>query len=216
MVASGLEGDAIYVNPTRLAIHFVSALGLISYAFWFALQLSVPPKERINDPALRKWVYAILTVLFFQLIYGALMAGLKAATAAPTWPDINGSLLPGNLFYERPLILNFVENKSTIHFIHRMLAYLLLILISVFVYKTSRVSYAANYFNKARITVLVLVIVQVLLGISSVLTSVSSVPGKWGVFEWLAQLHQVIGMLLLLNLMAVLYLLTKKSAGTAQ
>ena len=64
--------------------------------------------------------------------------------------------------------------------------------------------------------VLLLVMGQVILGISSVLTSPSIVPGKWGVFEWLAQLHQVVGMLLLLNLVAVLYLLTKKSAATAQ
>jgi len=31
MVASGLEGDAVYVKPTRLALHFVFALGLLSY-----------------------------------------------------------------------------------------------------------------------------------------------------------------------------------------
>ena len=42
MVASGLEGDAVYVKPTRLALHFIFALGLLSYTFWFALQLSVP------------------------------------------------------------------------------------------------------------------------------------------------------------------------------
>jgi heme a synthase len=35
MVASGLTGDAIYVKPTKLALHFIFAIGLISYAFWF-------------------------------------------------------------------------------------------------------------------------------------------------------------------------------------
>ena len=30
MVASGLEGDAVYVKPTRLALHFIFALGLLS------------------------------------------------------------------------------------------------------------------------------------------------------------------------------------------
>ena len=38
MVASGLTGDAIYVKPTRLALHFVFALVLLCYTFWFALQ----------------------------------------------------------------------------------------------------------------------------------------------------------------------------------
>jgi len=46
MVASGLTGDAVYVRPTRLALHFVFALGLLCYTFWFALQLLVP-KEQI-------------------------------------------------------------------------------------------------------------------------------------------------------------------------
>jgi cytochrome c oxidase assembly protein subunit 15 len=216
MVASGLEGDAIYVKPTRLAVHFVFALGLISYAFWFALELSVPAHERVNQPALKKWVYAILAILFLQLIYGALMAGLKAATAAPTWPDINGAMLPSGMLNERPLMLNFLENKTTVHFIHRGLAYLLLILITVFAIRTGKTAFSANYFNKVRKTVLALVMVQVCLGIASVLTSTGIVPNKWGIFEWLAQLHQVVAMLLLLSLVASLFLLSKKSFRTAQ
>src|SRR3954470_16656951 len=47
MVASGLTGDAVYVKPTRLALHFIFALGLLSYTFWFALQLLVPKKSII-------------------------------------------------------------------------------------------------------------------------------------------------------------------------
>src|SRR5258706_1348780 len=47
MVASGLTGDAVYVRPTRLALHFVFALGLVVYTFWFALQLSVPDSVRL-------------------------------------------------------------------------------------------------------------------------------------------------------------------------
>ena len=41
MVASGLEGDAVYVKPTRLALHFIFALGLLAYTYWFALSLKV-------------------------------------------------------------------------------------------------------------------------------------------------------------------------------
>jgi len=92
MVASGLEGDAVYVKPTRLALHFIFALGLLSYVYWFALQLSVDEKKRTNCPALQKAALYIIAVLTIQLIYGALMAGHKAATAAATWPDINGYL----------------------------------------------------------------------------------------------------------------------------
>lgn len=53
MVASGLTGDAIYVKPTKLALHFIFALGLLSYTFWFAMELLVPDKKfvinRVNQ-----------------------------------------------------------------------------------------------------------------------------------------------------------------------
>lgn len=207
MVASGLTGDAIYVKPTRLALHFVFALGLISYAYWFALQLLVPDRDRLFNPGLRKWTLSLLPILFLQLIYGALMAGHRAATAAPTWPDINGSLIPGNLFREHPLWLNFLENKVTIHFIHRGIAYLLLTLITIYSFRTFRLAPVSRTFRKARLFPLALVWLQVCLGIFTVLTSTHIVPNRWGIFEWIAELHQVTAMLLLLSLVTMLYLL---------
>jgi cytochrome c oxidase assembly protein subunit 15 len=44
-----------------------------------------------------------------------------------------------------------------------------------------------------------------LLGIFSVLTSKNIIPGTWGSFEWMAQLHQLVGMLLLLSVVNILY-----------
>ena len=38
MVASGLTGDAIYVKPAKLMMHFILACLLTAYAFWFGLQ----------------------------------------------------------------------------------------------------------------------------------------------------------------------------------
>ncbi len=210
MVASGLTGDAVYVKPTRLALHFIFALGLICYAFWFGLQLRIPPSKMTVAPSLRKWTWWITGLLAIQLMFGALMAGHKAAIAAPTWPTINGSYIPDGMLRESPAFLNIVENKITIHFIHRGLAYLLLVLIVIYSIKLFRLSPVSDTFMKARRLPLILVLTQVLLGILSLLTSPGIVPNKWGVFEWMAQLHQVVGMLLLLSLVAMLYLVRKK------
>ena len=69
-------------------------------------------------------------------------------------------------------------------------------------------------FNAIKWTPLLLVLIQVVLGIMTVLTSVKKVPQQWGVFEWNAQLHQVVAMLLLLSLTASLFLHRKaKSAA---
>jgi cytochrome c oxidase assembly protein subunit 15 len=160
-------------------------------------------------------VVLIMILLFFQLIYGALMAGHKAATAAPTWPDINGHFIPPTILQETPVMLNFVENTQTVHFVHRMLAYLLLIVIAVFTWKLSRDRNRTQALKKATFVPLILVLAQAVLGIISVLISPGIQPGKWGAFEWLAQLHQVTGMLLVLSLLHVWYLTTGKSFTTA-
>ncbi|MBS1610959.1 MAG: COX15/CtaA family protein [Bacteroidetes bacterium] len=209
MVASGLTGDAVYVEPTRLALHFIFALGLLCYTFWFALLLLVPGDKMVINAPLRKLNWLLLVVVFIQLLYGALMAGHKAAAAAPTWPDINGAFIPSNLFPAPDGMLNLLENKITIHFIHRSLAYFILLLIILWTVRAYSIK-SSSLFNKTKLWPVMIVCLQVLLGIFSVLTSIKIVPNKWGLFEWVAQLHQLVAMLLLLSLVWMLYLVRDK------
>jgi cytochrome c oxidase assembly protein subunit 15 len=210
MVKSGLEGDAIYVRPTKLAIHFVFAMILACYVLWFALKLLIPSGARIVNASLKYIYITIFIVLLFQLVYGALMAGNKAATAAATWPTINGQWIPegmGRSENGHPLL----ENKTTIHFIHRGMAYLLGILIlvaSVMAYKSKSIS---TTFSKYRWWPLILVGVQIFLGICTVLLSLHIVPNKWGIFETLAETHQLIAMFLLMAIVQQLYLIKEKA-----
>ena len=240
MVASGLTGDAIYVEPTRLALHFIFALGLIVYAFWFALLLSVPDEQRLlaapQPPAtspsaerafaeklstLRRWTIALLVVLFFQLLYGALMAGHKAANVAPTWPDINGSWIPDSAFTQHPLLRDLAGNRITVQFIHRTLAYLLFIGVICWTFAAVRLSRTSvtrsdsasptacstpRFFRRLRWAPLAVVTLQILLGISSLLTSPHIIPHQWVAFDWFAQLHQVTGLGFLLLMIGILYL----------
>ena len=213
MVASGLEGDAVYVKPTRLALHFIFALGLLSYTFWFALQLSVP-QTALQIPAgmhqavnkAKKFNVAILVLLVLQLMYGALMAGHKAAMVAPTWPTINGDYLPSNLFSDPNFFLNFIENKILVHFMHRGIAYILLVLVIYWTVQLYRIN-GSPFFNRIKIFPILLVVLQVLLGIASLLYARSIIPGVWGIFEWMAQIHQLVGMSLLLSLVATYYVM---------
>jgi len=209
MVASGLTGDAIYVKPTKLMLHFVLALGLLCYTFWFALQLLVSNEKRIVNRSLKKLTWIIIVVLVLQLAFGALMAGHKAASAAPTWPDINGSFVPANMFSSPGGLLNLIENRITIHFFHRLFAYLLFIFILIWTWKTIKAS-GSKLFMITRWLPFLLVTIQVILGVFSVLTSVQIVPNHWGIFEWLAQFHQLIAMFLLLSLIWMAYLIKSK------
>ncbi|KIC96501.1 COX15/CtaA family protein [Flavihumibacter solisilvae] len=205
MVASGLTGDAVYVKPTRLALHFILALGLLCYTYWFALRLLVPASERIVAPEVKRLTSIILVILGIQLIYGGLMAGHKAATVAPTWPTINGMWVPDNLWKDRPVLLNLIDNTITVHFIHRNLAYLVTILIIILYAKIRRVQVPPMIKRWQRLP-LILVVIQVMLGIFSILTSPGIIPNHWGNFEWMAQLHQLVAMFLLLSIVQLLYL----------
>jgi len=212
MVASGLEGDAVYVKPTRLALHFIFAMGLLSYTFWFALQLKFPNTSKVFNKNLRNAALFILGLLVLQLIYGALMAGHKAATAAPTWPSINGYYVqPPGLYKAEHGWLNFIDNKIMVHFVHRGLAYFLGILIVWFGLQARQQHGLLR--RKAWIPVSI-VMLQVLLGIFAVLSSKGIVPNNWGLFEWMAQIHQLVGMLLLLSMVYMFYLTSggKKAA----
>ena len=203
MVKSGLTDDMVYVKPLKLALHFVFALVLICYTWWVALQFSVPREQVFANTRLYRFSIIILFVLFFQLIYGALMAGHKAANAAPTWPSINGQWIPDQAFSSGS---GFVENKITVHFIHRGLAYLLLVLTIAWSMYAGKAVNASRAFQKTKWIPVLLVLLQVVLGISAVVSSPSIVPNSWGVFDWLAQLHQVVGMLYLLAMVWMLYI----------
>ncbi len=200
MVKSGLNQEDIYVNHIRLAAHFIAAMVLICYSLVFWMMLSTTDQQRVINARLKNFTSIILLILVLQLTYGAFMAGLKAATAVPTWPDMNGVFAP------EMNKLSWVNSSVAVQFIHRMLAYTLLILLVWWWFSAKKFN-ASALFNKTRNWVLILVIIQVTLGILSVVNSLKIVPGQFGTFEWLALSHQLVGMLLLLVLVAAFYLL---------
>jgi heme a synthase len=205
MVASGLTGDAVYVRPTKLAMHFVLAMILLFYTYWFFLQLSTSKEDRTENKGLRNFSWAILLVLFLQFFWAALMAGHKAAVVSPTWPYMNGSFIPAGVFSAPGGWISIIDNPFVVHFIHRMLAYLLVILVIVWTVKAYR-SKTTSAFNYARPWPMIMVLMQTTLGILSVITSRGIRAYEWNGFEWMAQLHQVGGMLLMLSLVHVLFL----------
>lgn len=209
MVQSGLEdSELLYVSHYKLAIHFILALGLLCYTLWFALDLLVPKQQIIINKSLRKFATGIMILVIVQLIYGAFMAGLKAASTAPTWPTINGVWIPQNVHsfgsHEFSGLSFLTEHPLVIHLIHRNLAYLITILIAIWWWKTSRVN-GTSLFNKTKILPMLIVLLQMLLGIFTVLNVFHH-----NRFLWLAVAHQFTAMLLLLSLIWILFIIRKK------
>ncbi|MNY40242.1 Heme A synthase [compost metagenome] len=98
-----------------------------------------------------------------------------------------------------------LENKITIHFIHRGMAYLLFALILIYTVKAARIKPSALY-NHQKWYPMVLVSLQVLLGIFTVLSSTTIQANRWRLFETIAELHQLVAMFLMLSLVVQMYL----------
>ena len=207
MVKSGLTGDAIYVAPTKLALHFVFALGLIAYTFWIFLGLRINPDCSLRNNSLRIWTWIIFLVLLFQLSYGAMMAGYKAASIAPTWPMINGEWIPPSMFGGKDFWLNFIDNKMTVQFMHRGIAYLIFLLILIWTWKAYRIRVEPGIVSKTRKLPIIFLSIQIVLGILSLISSPGIIPNLWVMFDWLALLHQVNGLLFFLVCTYMLYII---------
>lgn len=204
MVKSGLVPEKYFVGHVELTTHFVSAVILLAYVLWFAFMLMPSMQQKVFAPPLKKMALAIIILLFVQLIYGGFMAGLRAAIAAPTWPSINGYIIPPTWMEQSPTGKNFSHNPLMVHFIHRAIAYLLLVLSIIFLARANRVK-QSPVFSKFVWVFTALMLVQVLLGIFTVLFSTNSAA-----LVLLGVLHQLNAMFLVCAATGIYYLLKQK------
>ena len=200
MVKSGLVPEKMFVGHVELATHFIAALGLLCYTFWFALSLLILPGEFVINTGLKRFAIAVVCILVVQLIYGAFMSGLKAATAAPTWPDINGSLVPGEMNNLSPWWKNLFDNKIMVQFLHRTIAYLLTLSVVAWFIKARKIKHE-GLFNNTKWLPVILILLQVVLGILTVITSPFGDS-----LVWFGLAHQFTGMLFLTCMIWILFL----------
>jgi cytochrome c oxidase assembly protein subunit 15 len=193
MVASGLK-DLVYVSHLRLAVHFLAAIALLVAVYWVALGQLVEPHNRRVAPGDAKLAWWLVGALGVQLTWGAFVAGLKAAGAAPTWPSMNGAFIP-RVLMETPGDL--INNPLTVQFIHRMLAYALTVAIVAFWVRLLRLP-AAGHWRWTRHAPAWAVFAQVTLGVATVLN-----VGEPGTFVVLGAAHQLGAVLVVLSLVTI-------------
>ncbi len=123
MVSSGLV-TRTDVSHIRLATHLVTALFLLAGTVWTALDLRALARNRLAGPArLPAFAAAALALLFAQLLFGALTAGLDAGYAFSSWPLMGDEIFPAATPLTDPLWRNAVDNPVAVQFIHRWLAF---------------------------------------------------------------------------------------------
>jgi len=183
MVASGLV-DRPSVSHYRLAGHLMLAALLYGYAVWLILDLGRRTARR-GDPATARKATALIGFQLIVMTFGALMAGLRAGFSHNTFPTMSGYWIPPGLFDLTPWWINLFDNGTTVQFVHRWLAMLLVLGVLALWIRAHRTE---TYIAAA------VVLLQLGLGIATILTGVNNV---------LASMHQAGAVLLLTTLIVV-------------
>ena len=171
MVASGLT-KRVEVSQYRLATHLVLALLIFAAIVWTVRRLS---DREPSQPTLRLRITSriLLVLVFVQLYFGALVAGLRAGKVFNTWPSIDGGFIPSSarLFFEQPWWRNFFDNTLTVQFTHRMIAYALLFAVIYHAIDVVRSRGGAGGVRGA-LWLLAATLLQVVIGIATLLLQV--------------------------------------------
>jgi cytochrome c oxidase assembly protein subunit 15 len=133
MVKSGLVNEP-RVSHYRLAAHLVLAFSVGQWILWQALSLlpAAPASGAWRlSASQRAFALGLLLLVALQVVYGAFMAGTRAGFVAATFPDMNGYYAPSHFFSTSALGRSLLDNPLSIHYVHRALALVLLIYVSV-------------------------------------------------------------------------------------
>lgn len=204
MVASGLI-ERPWVNAYKLTMHLSLALILFGYLLWTVFKVFQPSVPVIHNSLLKTGAIVVTIVVAIQIVLGGIMSGMKAGLYFPTWPDMNGVAVPEVLLSAANWnVENFVHYDSSlfmpalIQLLHRSTAYLLTIMVlGLFWYGMK-----SNITPRLRVGLYLLVsmlIVQVVLGVLTVINCIGTIPVGLGVF------HQAGALLLLSALLYVDY-----------
>ena len=172
MVSSGLVGRMVDVASYRLATHLGLAFIILGTLFWFVMRVErtdvdlMQSRRRSNLQSIR-WTSLLLVLAFWQILLGALVAGIDAGRGYIDWPMMNGEFLPSESFDYNPLWTNFFENPALVQFNHRILGYVLMALGIAAWFKSRSIAH-----RKLRIgfkAILIMMVAQMVLGIVTVM-----------------------------------------------
>jgi cytochrome c oxidase assembly protein subunit 15 len=201
MVLSGFVNRP-WVNAYKLTLHFILAIFVITAMIkTIADVYNFGLEKKIKE---HKLVTIVLGVAFLQMIFAGLMSGMKAGLYYPSWPDMNGEFIPAVLkssanwnFGNMINYDSFLFAPALIQFTHRFLAYLLVTLTIILFFKLKDV---VSINQKKWIQFpLALVIIQLILGILTVLNVQGEIPLVLGVS------HQLVGLLFFMSLLFLFF-----------
>lgn len=169
MVKSGLVDDP-RVSQYRLTLHLGLAFLIFAAMFWTALGLLAPdaaPADPLRQ-RLRRFALGLSALVFVMVLSGGFVAGIHAGFAYNTFPLMNGHLVPPEYLMLEPWWRNLFNNMAAVQFNHRIIAWLLFLLIPLFWLASRNVSLSRRA-RLARNALPLVLALQIALGISTLL-----------------------------------------------
>lgn len=214
MVASGLI-QRPWVNAYNLTLHLCMAIVIFGYLLWTTFIAYQPFRQPGHKTYTwgASFSWSLVGLAFLQIALGAMMSGTKAGLTYASWPDMNGHYFPEILFQGSNWVAENFRNYDTnafmptlIQFLHRNTAYLLSALVLYFVWRVQKNGSVSPALRRGNVALIAMLIVQVLLGIVTLVNCQGSIPVTLGV------LHQAGAIFLMGTLLYVTYQLNLKSA----
>ena len=192
MVSSGLV-DRVDVSHYRLAVHLMIAFIILSLILWnyFDLKNFNLPEKNINF----NLSLFLLLAVYVQISIGAFVSGMDAGTIYNTWPMMGSNYFPDDNNISNLFDLSVFSDPSLVQFLHRNLAYLIIVFYIYILFKIYR-----NNLKKLYVPIHLIglfLVIQVILGILTLLN---------GAQIYLASMHQISSIFLVSSCIYFLYL----------
>ena len=185
--------DRVDVSHFRLSLHLIIAFLILSLILWNFFNLRI----KKNTSGKLKYFLPLffLIFIFCQIIIGAFVSGMDAGQIYNSWPLMGSSYFPDDNYVANIFKLSAFSDPSLVQFMHRNLAYAILIFF-IFILVKIYSSKLKSLYSAINIVGLFL-FVQILLGIFTLI---------YGAQIFIASMHQLTSIFLVSSSVYLLYL----------
>lgn len=177
MVASGFDdSQRTWVSAYKLMVHLGVAALLFSYLFKTSLYVLQPETKDQQLVKFYKLSKIMLAIVSIQILFGALMAGMRAGAIHAHFPFFMGNnalvdILQLNSDFSFEGIINYESNifiKAVVQVLHRSFAWIIFAM-SIYYFIQIRKEKISSKLNVGNTVMLVLILIQFTLGIITIM-----------------------------------------------
>ena len=192
MVSSGLV-NRVDVSHFRLSVHLIIAFLILSLILWNYLSLKIKKNSSYKLSFILPFLF--LFFIYCQIIIGAFVSGMDAGQIYNSWPLMGSSYFPDDNKIINIFKLSSFSEPSLVQFMHRNLAYLILLFYFFIVFKIYKEK-LNNLLLPIKL-VGIFLFIQILLGILTLI---------YGAQIYFASAHQLSSIFLVSSSVYLIYL----------